>query len=81
MKAVEKVLQQNLTNERITDRSKGLPGRPVGFFGSLFGCWHRVLSRPFSDETGSYRVCIDCGARKMFDTKSFKTLGNFYFTP
>jgi hypothetical protein len=81
MKAVQKVLQQRLTSGRIIGRNSSSPGRPIGILGTLFGCWHRVLSRPFSDETGSYRVCIDCGARKMFDTTSFKTLGNFYFTP
>ena len=75
------ILEQNLTIERLTDRKDDSLGAKIGFLGKLFGCWHKDLSRPFTDIKGSYRVCTDCGARKMFDTKSFKTLGTFYYPP
>jgi|DewCreStandDraft_5_1066085.scaffolds.fasta_scaffold00918_19 hypothetical protein len=54
----------------------------IGLISKIFGCWHnRRLSRPFfDDETGqSYRVCLDCGARKQFDSENLRTIGYFYF--
>lgn len=28
----------------------------------LFGCWHTNMSRVFTIDNRSYRVCCDCGA-------------------
>lgn len=78
---MQEILQPSLTLERVVDRKESSLGRKIGILGRLFGCWHKDLSRPFTDIKGSYRVCTDCGARKMFDTKNFKTLGNFYYPP
>ena len=75
------ILEHKLTLERVVDRTDVSLGTKIGILGTLFGCWHKDLSRPFTDIRGSYRVCTNCGARKMFDTKSFKTLGNFYYPP
>ena len=76
---MQRILEQNLTTERVIDRKYDSLGTRIGFLGKLFGCWHKDLSRPFTDFKSSYRVCTDCGARKMFDTKNFKTLGTFYY--
>ena len=78
---MEGILEQNLTAERVIDRNDVLLGTRIGLLGKIFGCWHKEMSRPFTNKKGSYRVCLDCGARRMFDTKSFKTLGRFYFPP
>jgi len=75
------ILEQNLTVERVDDRNDDSLGTRMGLLGKLFGCRHKDLSRPFTDIKGSYRVCTGCGARKMFDTGSFKTLGTFYYPP
>lgn len=75
------LLEQNLTLGRLTDRNDDSRDLKIGLLSSIFGCWHKKLSRPFTDNKGSYVVCIECGARKSFDTKSFKTLGNFYYAP
>ena len=61
------------------DRSDAAFDEKIGVFGKLFGCWHKELSRPFSDNRGSYRVCVDCGARKKFDTRTFRTFGTYYY--
>lgn len=74
-------LEQNLIAAAVIDRTNGSFGRKIGVFGKLFGCWHKELSRPFTNKKGSYRTCLICGARKEFDTKSFKTLGTFYYPP
>ena len=75
------ILEQNMIAERVNDRTNGSFGRKIGVFGKLFGCWHKELTRPFTTKKGSYRSCLNCGARKEFDTKNFKTLGTFYYPP
>ena len=56
-------------------------GDKVGFFGRLFGCWHENLSRPFVQEKTAYRSCLDCGARRQFDTQTLQTFGSYYYPP
>ena len=75
---MQAVYGTNLTAERITNRSDDSLGQPIGLIASIFGCWHKALSRPFSNGKVSYRVCNECGARRRFDTTSFKTLGRYY---
>ena len=49
------------------------------WFKGLFGCAHREMSRPFSRHGETYRVCIGCGARRQFDSKTWNSSGPFYF--
>lgn len=56
-------------------------GEKVGLLATLFGCWHKDLSRPFSNGKTSYRTCLECGSRKPFDPKTLKTSGGFYHPP
>ena len=56
-------------------------GRKIGLFGRIFGCYHRNLSRPFNSGEVSYRSCLECGARKRFDTDSLRTFRSFYYPP
>ena len=60
---------------------KGVFGEKVGFFSKIFGCGHQDLSRPFSNGKFGYRVCLNCGARKQFNTETLETYGSFYFAP
>lgn len=78
---MQAVLEQNVVAERVIDRTNGLFGKKIGVLVKLFGCRHRQLTRPFTNRQGSYRACLNCGARKEFDIKSFKTLGTFYYPP
>ena len=78
---MQEVFEQNTIAERLIDRTVGSFGSKIGLFGKLFGCWHRKLTRPFTNRKGSYRACLNCGARRAFDTKSFRTLGTFYYPP
>ena len=70
---MEGILEQNLIAERVIDRTENSLGTKIGLLGTLFGCWHKDLSRPFTSKKVSYRVCTHCGARK--------TLGTFYYPP
>jgi hypothetical protein len=75
------VYEQNRIAEAIINRTKGVFGNKIGIVGKLFGCWHKQLSRPFTNKNGSYRACISCGARKRFNTETLKTVGSFYYPP
>jgi hypothetical protein len=57
----------------------GLVGKLGGGLNRIFGCWHSEMSRPFSDDGQAYRVCLSCGARRQFNTGSWKTEGDFYY--
>jgi DNA-directed RNA polymerase specialized sigma24 family protein len=56
-------------------------GQKVGLIAKLFGCWHENLSRPFGSGRSAYRACLNCGARKRFNTETLETYGTFYFPP
>lgn len=78
---MQAVLEQKLITETRIEGTSYAFGKKIGIFGKLFGCWHKNLTRPFSDKHGSYMACLDCGARKAFDLQSFKTSGAFYYPP
>ena len=75
------ILEQNRIAASIIDRTTGSFGGKIGIMASVFGCWHKRLTRPFTEKHDSYRACIDCGARKKFDTEDFRTVGPFYYPP
>ena len=75
------VLEQNMIAERLLDRTAGAFGKKIGLIAQIFGCQHRALTRPFTNKKGSYRSCLECGARAEFDITSFRTLGTFYYPP
>ena len=75
------ILENNIFAETVKRGHKPHIGTKIGIFGKLFGCWHKSLSRPFSEQNVSYRTCLECGARREFNTRSFKTSGPFYFPP
>jgi len=78
---MQAVLEQNFIAERVIDKTEGSFGDKIGIFGKVFGCWHKRISRPFTNKKSSYRACLDCGARKRFDSESFKTVGPFHYPP
>jgi hypothetical protein len=45
----------------------------------LFGCRHRKMSRPFSNQGQAYRTCLDCGARRQFNLGRWQMQGGFYY--
>lgn len=78
---MQAILEQNHISKNINNHSKGVFGEKIGVIGKVFGCWHKDLTRPFTTERESYRACTECGARRHFDEKSFKTFGSFYYPP
>jgi hypothetical protein len=44
----------------------------------LRGCWHTHMSWPTQyDDHYSYRVCTDCGIKRLFDPESFRGYGPY----
>ena len=75
------ILEQNQTIKSIAASPGNEFGAKIGLVGKLFGCWHKQLSRPFTNNKSSYRTCLRCGARKRFDAQNLKTFGPFYYPP
>jgi hypothetical protein len=42
-------------------------------------CWHRHMSRPFTHDGETYRVCLRCGVHRRFDLDAWKTKGSYYY--
>lgn len=45
----------------------------------LRGCWHRKMSWPVRMQGCSYQVCLDCGVKRLFDEKNFRSYGPFRY--
>jgi len=75
------ILEQNIIAASLINRTSGSFGDKIGIVASVFGCWHKRLTRPISDKNNAYRACLDCGARRKFDPYEFKTSGPFYYPP
>jgi hypothetical protein len=75
------VLDQNRIAQSVLNRTDRVFGDKIGIMGKIFGCWHKQLSRPFTNQKSSYRACLNCGAMKRFDTETLKTVGPFYYPP
>jgi hypothetical protein len=44
------------------------------------GCWHSHMSWPAQyDDRYSYRVCTDCGIKRLFDPKAFRGYGRYSY--
>lgn len=78
---MQTILEQNRIAESLVNRTRETFGNKIGLLSSLFGCWHKSLSRPFTIGSDSYRACLDCGARKHFDPQTLKTFGSFHYPP
>ena len=78
---MQSVLDQKFIAESVINRTDGSFGKKIGLFAKFFGCWHKQLTRPFTTGNESYRACLNCGARKKFDTKELRTYGPFYYPP
>jgi hypothetical protein len=76
---MQAVLEQELMTGPIAVKAANEKIRKVGLFSSLFGCWHPRLTRPISDNDSTYQTCVECGARRLFDTDTFTPTGSFYY--
>jgi hypothetical protein len=78
---LEKDYQHIIGKNKSNHLNNDVFGEKVGLFASLFGCWHKRLTRPFALGKVGYCACLDCGARKPFDPETLKTERKFYYPP
>jgi hypothetical protein len=67
-----------------TIQFSNVPANPAsaavaGWFTRLFGCRHKEMSRPFTDQGQTFRTCLDCGARRQFNLRRWEMQGDFYY--
>ena len=75
------ILEQNKIAASLINRTNGSFGKPIGIIAKIFGCWHKDLTRPITSRRNTYRACLECGARREFDTQEFRSTGPFYYPP
>jgi hypothetical protein len=75
------ILEQNLPVANVVKHRAEHAERKIGLFASIFGCWHKRLTRPFTTDRNTYMACVECGARKKVDAKNFKVSRAFYYPP
>ena len=46
------------------------------FYEIFFGCSHERLTRPFTLEHETYKVCLDCGAQIFYSPESMRPLSS-----
>ncbi len=56
--------------------ASGLAGVAVAAFK---GCWHGKMGWPIGIDGYSYQVCLNCGAMRLFDEKTFRAYGPFRY--
>ena len=82
MSAYGQILHPTMLKEIPADGQKRRTLRLMGklryLFLPLLVCWHRKMSRPFTRDGETYRVCLRCGVHRQFDLKEWKTKGDFY---
>jgi hypothetical protein len=61
--------------------SPPLTAIPNGWLTRLFGCRHRNMSPPFTRGTETYRSCMNCGARRLFNVERGRMTGAYYYAP
>jgi len=45
----------------------------------LRGCWHSKMSWPVRSHECSYQVCLNCGIKRLFDEKNFRSYGSYSY--
>lgn len=78
---MQAIFEQNYIAKKVIDKTEETFGAKIGIITSLFGCWHKELTRPFTNGKESYRACLHCGARQKFDAERMKTTKKFYYPP
>ena len=51
----------------------------TGLFTRIFGCRHAYMGRPTTAGRETYRACVECGARRQFNTDTWQMEGPYYF--
>ena len=80
MSAYQNYLHPVVLNEKSNRAARIEPTQPFlpRLLSRVLICWHRKMSRPFTRQGETYRVCLRCGMRRQFDLREWKTKGDYY---
>jgi hypothetical protein len=78
---MQAVIEQRLITDSAVEKAPDFSGTKIGFLTRLFGCQHRRLTRPIADGKAAFMSCLECGARREFDTENFTASGPFHYPP
>lgn len=70
-----------LNEKMINERGRTLNNAAQRLVVRLFGCWQHELSRPFTRNGKTHRVCIKCGLSRDFNLDTWETHGASYAPP
>ena len=74
-------LNQQMTKD-YEERSRALNSAAQRLVARLVGgCWQHDLSRPFTRNGKTYRVCMKCGLSRDFNLSTWETHGASYAPP
>ena len=68
------VLTQQMTKDH-AERSRALKDAAQRVVVRLLGCWQHDLSRPFTRNGKTHRVCLKCGLSRDFNLNTWETHG------
>jgi hypothetical protein len=72
MQSVATINQQMIKGH--AERSKALNEAARSLLQRVLGCWQHDLSRPFTNNGRTYRVCVKCGMSRDFNLTTWQTL-------
>jgi hypothetical protein len=76
MQSIATLNEQVIAAEK--ERSRVLNDAAKRLVQRLLGCWQHDLSRPFTRQGKTYRVCLKCGMSRDFNLTTWETHGQYY---
>ena len=77
MKSIATIDRQ-IFRQQQAERTRELNNAAQRLVQRLLGCWQHDLSRPFTYQGKTYRVCLKCGLSRDFNLATWKTHGASY---
>jgi hypothetical protein len=71
-------IDRQIFRQQQAERTRELNTAAQTLVQRLLGCWQHDLSRPFTYQGRTYRVCLKCGLSRDFNLKTWKTQGASY---
>ena len=72
------LMNEQMFRQKQAERTRELNNAAQRLVQRLLGCWQHDLSRPFTYQGTTYRVCLKCGLSMDFDLHSWQTRGASY---
>ena len=71
-------LNRQMFQQQQAERTRELNNAAQRLVQRLLGCWQHDLSRPFTYQGRTYRVCMKCGLSRDFNLTTWRTHGASY---